>query len=207
MSRAEKVIDFYVLCNRLKDLIRKGWFVWHVKRDRLESVAEHVYGVQMMALVMYEEYDYDLDIAKVMVMLAVHELEEAAIGDIIPFEMAPEEKRVRGAEAVAKVLKKLDGGAEWVRDLIEEYEEQETAEAKFAKECDKLEADAQCWLYDREGCIDLAEQEGNAMLANEEVQEIAEGKESASEIWLEYNRRKNGYDENFLEVSRYMEGK
>ncbi len=43
------------------------------------------------------------------------------------------------------------------------------------------------------------------MLANKEVQEIAEGKRKASEIWLEYNRRKNGYDENFLEVSRYAE--
>lgn len=43
------------------------------------------------------------------------------------------------------------------------------------------------------------------MLMNEEVREIAQGKECASEIWLEYNRRKNNYDENFLEVSRYVE--
>lgn len=60
-------------------------------------------------------------------------------------------------------------------------------------------------MYDEEGCINLAKQEGNAMLMNEEVREIAQGKERASEIWLEYNRRKNNYDENFLEVSRYVE--
>ena len=60
-------------------------------------------------------------------------------------------------------------------------------------------------MYDEEGCINLAKQEGNAMLMNEEVREIAQGKECASAIWLEYNRRKNNYDENFLEVSRYVE--
>ena len=51
----------------------------------------------------------------------------------------------------------------------------------------------------------MAEQDENAMLADEEVREAAKGKNSASAIWLEYNRRKNGYDENFLAVSRYAE--
>lgn len=60
-------------------------------------------------------------------------------------------------------------------------------------------------IYDEEGRVDLAEQDENAMLADEEVQEVAKGKESASAVWLEYNRRKNGYDENFLAVSRYAE--
>jgi hypothetical protein len=46
-------------------------------------------------------------------------------------------------------------------------------------------------MYDEEGCINLAKQEGNAMLMNEEVREIAQGKECASEIWLEYNRVKD----------------
>ena len=60
-------------------------------------------------------------------------------------------------------------------------------------------------IYDDEGRVDLVEQDGNAMLADVEVQEVAKGKQSAAEIWLEYNRQKNGYDENFLAVSRYVE--
>ncbi len=44
MLKAEKVVKFYALCNRLKNVVRSGWKVWHVKRERLESVAEHVYG-------------------------------------------------------------------------------------------------------------------------------------------------------------------
>ena len=201
MEKAEKVVRFYGLCNRLKDVVRSGWKVWHVERGRLESVAEHVYGTQMLAIAMWSEYGYGLDLAKVIMMLAVQEM---VIGDVIPFEVSAEEKKLRGREAVVELLSGLDGDTP-VRELADEFYAQETVEARFAKECDKLEADLQCRMYDEEGCINLAKQEGNAMLMNEEVWEIAQGKERASEIWLEYNRRKNNYDENFLEVSRYVE--
>jgi len=204
MSKAEKVIKFYVLCNRLKDVIRSGWKVWHVKRERLESVAEHVYGAQMLAIAMWAEYSYDIDLEKVVVMLALHELEEALIGDVIPFDASVEEKKKLGRKMVGEMLSDL-GENEVVRDLTEEYYEQKTAEARFVMECDKLEADLQCKIYDEEGWIDLAEQEGNAMLADAKVQEFAQGKTSAAEVWLEYNRWKNDYDRNFLEVSNFAQ--
>ena len=82
MNKEENVIRYYVLCNKLKNIIRTGWTDWHVERERLESVAEHIYGVQMLAIVMNSEYNYDIDIMKVIMMLAVHELEEIYIGDI-----------------------------------------------------------------------------------------------------------------------------
>ena len=63
MSKAEKVVRFYSLCNRLKDVVRSGWKVWNVERERLESVAEHVYGTQMLAIAMWSEYGYELDLA------------------------------------------------------------------------------------------------------------------------------------------------
>ena len=50
MERTENVIKYYVLCNKLKDVIRTGWKDWKVKRDRIESVAEHIFGVQMLAI-------------------------------------------------------------------------------------------------------------------------------------------------------------
>lgn len=204
-NKPEKVVQFYVACNKLKDLIRTGWKdVWHVKKERIESVAEHIYGVQMLAIAMALEYDYDVVLMKVIMMLAVHELEEVAIGDIIPFEMSLGEKKARGQAVVAEMLGGLQGGDK-IQELFEEYYEQRTPEAKFAKWCDKLEADLQMKIYDEEGRVDLVEQDGNAMLADEEVREAAKGKESASAVWLEYNRRKNGYDENFLAVSRYAE--
>ena len=79
MDSVQNVLNFYVLCNRLKDVIRTGWQDWHVKRGRIESVAEHVYSTQMLAIAMYSEFNYDLDILKVIYMLAIHELEETII--------------------------------------------------------------------------------------------------------------------------------
>ena len=52
MKKEEKVINYYIICNRLKNVIRKGWKVWNVQRDRVESVAEHIFGVQMLAIAM-----------------------------------------------------------------------------------------------------------------------------------------------------------
>lgn len=93
MNKEERVLNYYVLCNKLKDVIRTGWKTWNVKRDRLESVAEHVYGVQMLAIAMKSEYSYDIDIMKVILMLAVHELGETVIGDLTQFDISKEEKR------------------------------------------------------------------------------------------------------------------
>ena len=92
MKKEEKVINYYIICNRLKNVIRKGWKVWNVQRDRVESVAEHIFGVQMLAIAMKSEYEYDIDIMKVIFMLAVHELGEIVIGDKTMFEISKEKK-------------------------------------------------------------------------------------------------------------------
>jgi putative hydrolase of HD superfamily len=74
MKKEEKVINYYVLCNKLKNVIRTGWKDWSVQRERLESVAEHIFGVQMLAIAMKSEYNYNVDILKVIMMIAIHEL-------------------------------------------------------------------------------------------------------------------------------------
>ena len=43
MTKEEKVVNYYVLCNKLKNVIRTGWLDWKVKGKRIESVAEHIY--------------------------------------------------------------------------------------------------------------------------------------------------------------------
>ena len=59
MSKEQNIVNYYVLCNRLKDVIRSGWGYFKVNRKRVESVAEHIYGVQMLAIAMKSEYEYD----------------------------------------------------------------------------------------------------------------------------------------------------
>jgi len=201
-TKEESVIKYYVLCNKLKNIIRTGWKNWKVKRERLESVAEHIYGVQMLAIAMKSEYKYDVDIQKVIMMLAVHELEEILIGDLTQFEITKEEKQKLGHEAIFKVLNGLLDKNEII-SLILEFDERKTKEAIFAYQCDKLECDIQSKLYDEENCVDLNNQEGNKIYENPKVQELLKQEKSWSGMWIAFGQETYNYDENFTSVSNF----
>lgn len=203
MSKEKNVVEFYVLCSTLKNVVRSGWKIWNVKKERLESIAEHIFGTQMLAISMWSEYNYDIDIKKVLTMLAVHETEEIIIGDLVWFQISAEEKAVMGHKAVADIFSKIAGAKE-IENLIYEFDERKTAEAKFAYFCDKLECDLQCRLYDEEGCVDIHEQNGNLSLENDKVKACIEQGKSWSEVWIEFDQDKIPFDENFLAVSNYI---
>lgn len=202
MSKPKNVLTYYVLCNKLKNTIRTGWKDWHVKRKRIESVAEHIYGVQMFALAMYSEYEYKIDIQKVILMLAVHELEEILIGDLTLFDVDKPTKEKMGHEAVAKVLTSLSI-KEDIQKIVNEFDERQTEEAKFAYQCDKLECCIQSRLYDEEHCVDVNKQRGNKSLNDPKIRELLKTGKSWSEMWIEFWEGKCNYDKNFLEVSNY----
>lgn len=202
MSKEENVVKYYVLCNRLKNVVRTGWKDWQVKRERLESVAEHIYGVQMLAIAMKSEFQYDIDLEKVLFMLAVHELEEILIGDFTIFDISKEEKQSMGHEAVEKVLAGLID-KEKIKSLILEFDEGKSKEADFAYHCDKLECDLQAKLYDEEGCVDLNNQQENKRFNTPEVQNLIKGKKTWSESWIDFGQKRYNYDENFTKVSNY----
>lgn len=199
MNKALNVIKFYVLCNKLKDVVRTGWLNWNVQAPRVESVAEHVYGVQMLALAMYSEYQYDIDLEKVMYMLAIHELEETIIGDLTYLDIGADEKKRIGHEAVEKILAELLNG-EQVKAIIWEFDERKTKEAKFAYHCDKLECDLQCKLYDEGHYVDPCNQ-GDSIDHNPGIMEkLKRGETTWSECWLNNDRPKYLDDSNFIEV-------
>ena len=203
MSKEENVISYYVLCNKLKNVIRTGWLDWKVKKERIESVAEHIYGAQMLAIAMQSEYQYDIDITKVIFMLAIHELGEIIIGDLTQFQISKEEKEKIEHKAVHDILSSLVDGKK-IEELFLEFDRHETPEAIFAYQCDKLECDIQCNLYDQENLVDLNNQEGNATFNNALVQELLKKGYSWSDMWLLFGQRKYPYDENFLKVSKYV---
>lgn len=198
----ENVIRYYVLCNKLKKVIRTGWLDWNVDSDRLESVAEHIYGVQMLAIAMKFEYNYDIDIMKVIMMLAVHELEEIVMGDLTMFQISREEKKKIGHEAIEKVLNGFSG-RDKIRDLILEFDEGKSMEAKFAYWCDKLECDLQCKLYDEDNCVDFNKQDGNERINNERVKRLLEEGKSWSSMWMMFSKENYDYDDNFRSISDY----
>ena len=203
MEKEEKVINYYVLCNKLKNIIRTGWKDWSVQRERLESVAEHIFGVQMLAIAMKSEYNYDIDILKVIMMIAIHELWETVIWDLTEFQISREEKEKIEHEAVHKILADLVDGED-IEKLFLEFDSHKTKEANFAYQCDKLECDLQCKLYDEEWCVDLNKQQSCNAAENEKVQQLLKENKTWSDMWLQYDLENIPYDENFLAVSNYI---
>lgn len=203
MSKEQNVINYYVLCNRLKDVVRTGWKDWKVNRDRVESIAEHIYGVQMLAIAMKSEYQYDIDITKVIFMLAIHELGEAIIGDLTQFQISKKEKEIIEHKAVHSILSSLIDGDK-IEELFLEFDEHKTKESIFAYQCDKLECDIQCKLYDQEGCVDLQNQEGNKTASDELVKKLLENNQSWSDMWISFGQKRYPYDNNFMAVSNYV---
>lgn len=202
MSKEEKVINYYVICNRLKNTIRTGWKDWNVQRERLESVAEHIYSVQMLAIAMKSEYQYDIDIMEVIFMLAIHELGETVIGDLTQFQISREEKEKMEHKAVHDILSGLLDG-KVIEELFLEFDEHKTKEAMFAYQCDKLECDLQSRLYDEEGCVDLNNQESNRTMDSKIVKDLLKEGNSFSSMWLKFGQKMYPYDENFKAVSNY----
>ena len=207
--KEENVVNYYMLCHKLKKIIRTGWLDWHVDADRLESVAEHIYGTQMLAIAIKSEYpEYqDINLEKVILMLAIHEIGEATIGDLTQFQITKAEKIKIEYAAVSKTLKGLIDGPK-IEQLFIEFDEHKTKDAFFAHLCDKLECDIQAKIYDEEANIDLNNQDDNISFKHELVQkllnEYQNDEYAFSKMWLDFGQEKYNYDQPFIDISNYV---
>lgn len=177
MSKEQSVVNYYVICNRLKNVIRTGWKDWNVKSE-------------------------SIDILKVIFMLAIHELGETIIGDLTYFQITKKEKEKIEHEAVSKILSGLLDGKQ-IEELFLEFDSHSTKEAMFAYQCDKLECDLQCKLYDEEGRVDLNDQKNNDTFNDPIVQKFLKSGDSWSTMWLKNDLLVCPYDKNFRAVSNY----
>ena len=202
-KKIKDIMSFYALCSKLKDTIRKGPLTWNANRKRIESVAEHIYGVQMLAISIYYQFGYKLDLNKVIYMLAIHELEEIEIGDLAFYETTKEDKLEKGKNATDLILKDLVGKEE-ISKLLDEYNERKTNEAIFAYHCDKLECDVQMKLYDQEGCFDLNNQPNNPIIDLPSVRKVLDSESSISNAWIEFDRSKFEDDPVFIEIINWL---
>ena len=188
-QKITNLLQFYLLATELKDKIRSGWKVWNIDRERVESVAEHIYGTCILAISIDSEFKMGIDIYKVIMMLVLHEIEEVKIGDLTPFDkVTKQEKRELGKQAVEEILSNLNKKVQYI-ELIEEFENMETREAVFAKMCDKLEADIQCKIYCEENCIDINNEKNEHLLKDERIQRLLEnGEKTVADLFVENDR-------------------
>jgi len=143
-SADDALLRFVHLAGRLKETPRAGWALRGIAHP--ESVAGHSHRVALLALVLAPRADPPLDPARCVAMALVHDLAEALVGDITPFDgISADEKRRRESDAMRRLAALADDGA--LLGLWREYDAAETAEARFVKELDKLETVLQASEY------------------------------------------------------------
>lgn len=202
MNKIRNILDFYVLTNSLKDKIRSGVSIWNIKAERLESIAEHVYGVCMLAIAIDSEYNFDIDIKRVVLMLAIHELEECIIGDLTPFDNVTNKKDL-GRQAVSQILDGLLKKEEYI-ELTDEFNEKKSKDSKFANYCDKLEAMLQMKLYEDKGCSDLNSPENKKLVEQDWIQKLIDGGcKTIADLFFDYHLPSFEGDKVFESIALY----
>ncbi|MGN1337160.1 MAG: HD family hydrolase [Candidatus Coprovivens sp.] len=191
MKEISDALRFYYLATELKNLIRKGWDEthWNITAERRESVAEHVFGTCILAITMKNRTKSNINLDKVLKMLIIHELGEVLIGDITQFQnVTKEEKKEKELKAVKEITKSLPNSEEIV-NLYIEFDDGQTEDAKFAYQCDKLEADLQSKYYQDNGNHrDLNDQEGNIVMEFSKTKEMLKTAKTPFDIWYEYDK-------------------
>ena len=146
-NKAKRIIDFYLYVNKLKYKIRTGFVEIGITKERLESVAEHIYGCLMLSIAVDSEYNLNIDMYKVLKMLTIHELDEVLKPDFtLRSGITKEEKIKIGVESVNIVASTLSSGDELI-SLVNEFNEGKTKEAKFCYLIDKMECDMQAKVF------------------------------------------------------------
>ena len=201
-NKAKQVIQYYLLCDKLKQIIRKGWLDWNVEAEVVERIAEHIYSTQMLAIGMYQAYGYDLDLFKVIFMLAIHETEEIIIGDKTLFEISKQVKEKIGHDAVHYIFTQILS-APALEQIILEFDERKTKEAKFAYSCDKMDWDLKAKLYGDRKYVNLDHQQNNPVIDDPRVTKWFNKGLTFGEMALKFGQEMYGYDDNFMEVSNY----
>ncbi|GJE91238.1 HD domain-containing protein [Phanerochaete sordida] len=146
-AATDRLAFFHVL-ERLKTQKRTGWVDHNVPGP--ESISDHMYRMAILAMC---TSDATLDVSKCVMLALVHDLAEAQVGDITPREgISKAEKRRLEAEAMDNFVHEMlhdSPAAQRIHALWQEYEEQETPEARFVKDLDRFEMASQAFEYEK----------------------------------------------------------
>lgn len=137
-DRLAAQLRFIVEIDKMKTIIRQTPLI---DRSRRENDAEHSWHLAMMAVILAEEADAEVDLNRVLRMLLVHDLVEIDAGDTFLYDttarLDQEERELKAAERIFGLLPG-EQGAE-LRALWDEFEAHRSADARFARTMDRLQ--------------------------------------------------------------------
>ncbi len=130
----------------LKSMPRQGW-KQTAGVGAPESVAAHVFRTTLLAQVLAPSSHTDFDTEKCIKLALVHDLGETEVGDLTPRDTR-NNKESKELEVVTELGRALN--ANEFEPLAREFFAQETREAQFVRELDKLEMAFQALDYEEE---------------------------------------------------------
>ena len=137
-ERFAKQVAFILEADKEKNILRQTHLSGHGRR---ENDAEHAWHMAMMIYLLKEYANAEIDLAKTMMMALIHDIVEIDAGDTYAYDtagLATQAERERlSAERIFGILPKDQ--EEELRSLFEEFEANETAEAKFAHAMDNFQ--------------------------------------------------------------------
>lgn len=189
------ILKFYYYNQTLKSKVRSGWNEehWNIEseNERIEMISDHIIGAVGLAFAFGSEFKYEIDINKVLKTLMIHEIGEAIIGDVTPFDnVSPEQKHEIEHMAMKQVLGNLNKCDELYQSLLD-FDACINPIDKFSHYCDKLEADLQSKVYQEKGFHhSLDNQSNNIVMKSRIVQTmITSGLATTPfDIWFLYDK-------------------
>ena len=108
---------------------------------RKENDAEHSWHIALMAYLLQEHAEEPVDVPRVMLMVLIHDLVEIDAGDTYAYDSegakTKREREVRAAERIFGLLPEDQG--RYFRELWDEFEAYESADAKYAHLLDNFQ--------------------------------------------------------------------
>lgn len=136
MGDIQKALNFIVEIEKLKNVQRK---TRPIGLERYENSAEHSWHVCLAALILKDSANEPINIDRVIKMLLIHDLGEIDAGDTIIYASETAEIKQQEEAGLTRIFALLpDGQAQQYIDLWREFEQGETADAKFAKAIDRV---------------------------------------------------------------------
>ncbi len=137
-TRLEKQMQFILELDKIKSITRQTFLA---DETRKENDAEHSWHIAIMAIILKEYFDTDIDLLKVIKMVLMHDVVEIDAGDTFCYdEKANEDKVKREQKAAERIYHILPNDqAQEYKMLWYEFEEGQTKEAIFANILDRLQ--------------------------------------------------------------------
>lgn len=137
-ERLRKQLEFSLEIDKEKNVFRQT----HLSGGgRNENDAEHAWHMAIMAYLLQEYANEKVDILKVIMMCLIHDVVEIDAGDTYAYD--PEGKKTQKARedaAKERIFSLLpDDQKQKLIAIFEEFEENQSAEAKFARAMDNLQ--------------------------------------------------------------------